>query len=218
MRWLALVCSTLGALVAPGMPALTFAQEHHHPGDVISERQTLVPATNYVAPDPHSLGGHFELTDHNGRPVEDATFRGRWMLIYFGYAGCREACPVALLTMTQALDAMGRDADQIQPLFIDFSMEGPDLKGLAQFVSNFHPRILGLAGTRAQTFAAVRQFKVRREFMHGNLSQKETGARIDHTTYFYLVDPDGLTQAYFYHDQPVEAIVADIRQHVPTTK
>jgi protein SCO1/2 len=192
------------------------AHENHHPGEVLSERQTLVPASkDYVAPDPHSLGGHFELTDHNGRAVEDTTFRGRWMLIYFGYPGCREACPVALLTMTQALDAMGQDADQIQPLFIDFSMEEPDLKGLGQFVGNFHPRLLGLAGTRAQTFAAVRQFKVRREYMHANYSEKETGPRIDHTTYFYLVDPNGITQAYFYHDQPVESIIADIRQHVP---
>jgi protein SCO1/2 len=196
-----------------------FAQEHRHlPGEVLSERQTLVPAKDYVAPDPHSLGGHFELTDHNGRTVEDTTFRGSWMLIYFGYPGCREACPVALLTMTRALEAMGSDADQIQPLFIDFSMEEPDLKGLGQFVGNFHPRLLGLAGTRAQTFAALRQFKVRREYMHANYSEKETGPRIDHTTYFYLVDPAGVTQAYFYHDQPVESIIADIRQHVPARK
>ena len=80
---------------------------------------------------------------------------------------------------------------------------------------NFHPRLIGLTGTRAQVFAAVRQFKVRREFMHGNYSQKETGLRIDHTTYFYLVDPQGVTQAYFYHDQPLEDIIADIRHHLP---
>jgi cytochrome oxidase Cu insertion factor (SCO1/SenC/PrrC family) len=200
----------LASLAAPAC-----AHEGHHPGEMVSERESIAPAPGYVAPDPQTLGGHFELTDHNGRAVEDTTFRGHWMLIYFGYTGCREACPVALLTMTQALDAMGREADQIQPLFIDFSMEEPDLKGLGQFVGNFHPRLLGLAGTRAQTFAAVRQFKVRREYMHANYSEKETGPRIDHTTYFYLVDPDGITQAYFYHDQPVESIIADIRQHVP---
>ena len=194
------------------------AHDDHHPGNIISEREVAGPARHYIAPNPQTLGGHFAMTDHTGRPVDDTTFRGRWMLIYFGYTGCREACPVALLTMTKALDAMGRRADEIQPLFIDFSMEEPDLKGLAQFVSNFHPRLLGLAGTRAQTFAAVRQFKVRREYMHGNYSQKETGPRVDHTTYFYLVDPQGVTQAYFYHDQPLESIIADIQQHLPGLK
>src|SRR3954469_15650832 len=114
--------AALLALVAGGVAELASAQEHHHPGDVVSERQTLGPAKDYVAPDPHSLGGHFELTDQNGNAVDDRTFRGRWMLIYFGYTGCREACPVALLTMTQALEQMGHEADQIQPLFIDFSM------------------------------------------------------------------------------------------------
>jgi protein SCO1/2 len=113
--------------------------------------------------------------------------------------------------MHKVLDALGPDVDRIQPLFVDFSLEQPDLKGLAQFVSNFHPKLLGLTGTRAQTFAAVRQFRVRREFMHGNDSIKETGLRIDHTTYFYLIDPDGLTRAYFYHDQPVEKIVEAMR-------
>ncbi|WP_165937902.1 SCO family protein [Methylobacterium segetis] len=206
----------LSALLAyAAFTAVSVAHEHHHPGEVISEREIMIPAVGYAGPDPHALGGHFELVDHTGRPVQDTTFRGRWMLIYFGYTGCREACPVALVTMQKALDALGAEADRIQPLFVDFSLEKPDFKGLAQFVSNFHPRLLGLTGTRAQTFAAARQFRVRREFMHGNDSLKETGPRIDHTTYFYLVDPGGLTRSYFYHDQPVERIIEAIRLHLP---
>jgi protein SCO1/2 len=171
-------------------------------------------AEDDVLPDPATLGGPFTLTDHTGRPVTDRTFRGGWMFIYFGYTGCREGCPTALVSMTQALEELGPDADRIQPLFIDFSMEEPDLPGLAQFVSNFHPRLIGLAGTRAQTFAAVRQFKVRRDFQFGNYSPKETGSRIDHTTFLYLVDPNGVTRAYFHHAMPADEMAKAIRGYL----
>jgi protein SCO1/2 len=152
--------------------------------------------------------------DHTGRMVTNASYPGKWLLINFGFTGCRESCPTGLVNMAAALDRLGIDADRIQPLFIDFSMEEPDLKGLAQFVENFHPRLVGLTGTRAQTFAAVRQFKVRREYAMTNYSSKETGPRINHTTYFYLVDPQGVTRAYFYHDLAPEEMAGTMRRHL----
>jgi cytochrome oxidase Cu insertion factor (SCO1/SenC/PrrC family) len=136
------------------------------------------------------------------------------MLIFFGYTGCREACPTGLVTMTKALESMGPDADRVQPLFIDFSPEEPDLKGLAQFVGNFHPRLIGLTGSRIQISDAIRQFQVRREFKATNYSRKETGRRIDHTTYLYLVDPEGKTRAYFHHRRAPEEMAASIQRYV----
>jgi protein SCO1 len=183
-------------------------------GSVSVPRDAIPHGEPYKPPAPHTLGGPFELIDHTGRTVTDRTFRGSWMLIFFGFTACREACPDGLLTMTKALEAMGPDADRVQPLFIDFSMEEPDIKGLEQFVGNFHPRLIGLTGTRAQTFAVVRQFKVRREYAMMNYSSKETGPRINHTTHFYLVDPNGKMRAYFYHNLSPEKMAAVIRQHV----
>jgi protein SCO1/2 len=116
--------------------------------------------------------------------------------------------------MTQTMNALGSDAEHIQPLFVDFSMEEPDVPGLAQFVDNFHPKLIGLTGTRAQTFGIVREFKVRREYTMTNYSLKETGRRINHTTYFYLVDPAGKTKAYFSYDLTPEQMVTAIRHHV----
>jgi protein SCO1/2 len=115
--------------------------------------------------------------------------------------------------MTAALEALGEEADHVQPLFVDVSMEEPDVTGLAQFVSNFHPKLVGLTGTRTQTFAAVRNFKVRREYAMTNYSSKETGLRLNHTTYFYLVDPKGLTRAYFYHNLEPERMALTMRLH-----
>jgi cytochrome oxidase Cu insertion factor (SCO1/SenC/PrrC family) len=177
-----------------------------------------VPADVHVGshdgPAAQTLGGSFELVDHTGSTVTERSFRGQWMLIFFGYTGCREACPTGLVTMTKALEVMGPDADRVQPLFIDFSPEEPDLKGLAQFVDNFHPRLIGLTGTRIQISDAIRQFKIRREFKAANYSSKETGRRIDHTTYFYLIDPEGRTRAYFHHRRAPEEMAASIRRYV----
>jgi cytochrome oxidase Cu insertion factor (SCO1/SenC/PrrC family) len=189
------------------------------PSGAQSEHTSIRPADDgpgYEAPPPAALGGPFSLTDHTGRSVSEQTFRGQWMLIFFGFSACREACPTALQNMALVLDALGKDSDKIQPLYVDFDFVAPDLATLAQFVSNFHPRLLGLTGTRKQMFSIVKEFRVRRDSNHKSkgYSQKETGPRINHTTYFYLVGPDGVTRAYFYHNLPAEEMAARIRRHM----
>ena len=181
---------------------------HVHPAPedevvVIHSRDTL--GASYAKPDPAKLGGPFTMLDHDGRTVTQASWPGQWLLITFGFPGCRESCPVALDHISKALETMGPEADRIQPLFVDVSMDKtPDLKGMKQFVSNFHERLVGLAGSRAQGFAMLRNFLVRREYAHVGLSRKETGPRINHTTYVYMVDPKGRVRGYFYHDLPPE--------------
>jgi len=184
-------------------------------GAIVKETYTVAPGEGgYRFPDPTSLGGSFELIDHNGRTVTDRDFRGKWMLLFFGFVGCRESCPVALDRMTVALEQLGEEAQAVQPIFVDVSLEAPDPKGLAQFVSNFHPRLIGLAGTRKQNFHVTRIFKVRREYGHRGWSARETGPRLDHSTYFYLVDPAGKTRVYFYHALPPEEIAAILRRYL----
>ena len=197
-----------------GAPA---AAHDSHRGVVLEETQSSRHVYRRDPPPPHTLGGSFELMDHTGNAVTSSSYPGKWLLINFGYTGCREACPTGLVNMAAALDALGPDAERIQPLFIDVSMEEPDIKGLAQFVGNFHPRLIGLTGTRKQTFDVVRAFKVRREYAMTNYSAKETGPRINHTTYLYLVDPQGVTRAYFYHDLAPEGMAATMRSHLYKT-
>jgi protein SCO1/2 len=185
---------------------------HHHAaaGEMEASPQVYVKAP----PPPETLGRPFELVDHHGRTVTNESYRGKWLLIFFGFTGCREACPTGLVNMGAALDALGKEAERVQPLFVDVSMEEPDPTGLAQFVSNFHPGLVGLTGTRAQTFATVRDFKIRREYAMANYSSKETGPRINHTTYFYLVDPEGVTRAFFDHDLAPERMALMVGLHM----
>lgn len=206
-----------GIMLASGLLLLSTAAAAHDRtphGVLAGESETTASAPpGYEPPDPATLGGAWDLMDHDGKLVTDETYRGKWMLIFFGFTGCREACPGALMTMSQALEKMGDEADDVQPLFVDFSMEEPDYLGLKQFVSNFHSRLIGLTGDRKQTFAAVRKFKVRREYSMTNYSSKETGPRINHTTYLYVVDPTGLTRGYFLDALPVEGYVEELRFH-----
>ena len=157
-------------LVAAAMVAATGPAFAHSKGEgvVVEEEQTVTPYKDdgyaIKPPEPQSLGGDFELEDTSGNVVTSATLKGKWSLIYFGYPSCREACPTALENMTQALIQMGSEAEAVQPLFVDFSMEKADPKGVAQFVGNFHPKLKGLVGSRAQIFTMLRLYKVRRDY------------------------------------------------------
>jgi protein SCO1/2 len=197
------------AVLAAALPAIA---GHGTSRPVVQETYTARPDPTYKAPDPATLGGSFAMTDHTGQAVTEETYHGKWLLMFFGFTGCREVCPLGLERMLQVMEKLGPEQEKIQPLFVDFAMDEPDLKGLAQFVSNFHPRLIGLAGTRAQTFDILRKFKVRREYGHDFYSRKETGPRIDHTTYLYLVDPAGKTRAYYYHSLSAEEMAAMIRK------
>ena len=190
------------------------AHGNHIRGQIVNEVTTATPSPGYKPPDPRTLGGAFELIDHAGATVTEESFAGRTMLVYFGYAGCREACPVALDAISRALELMGPDAAKVQPLFVDIDMAGPDLKGLSQFVSNFHPSLIGLTGSRKQMYHMLRIFKVRREYGNAAFGKKETGPRIDHTTYVFMVKPGGAVVNYFYHNLPPEQMQALIRKEL----
>ena len=214
MAWKVLVLAAVAMLVTAA-PAYAHSKGK---GVVVEEEHTVTPYKDdgyaIKPPEPQSLGGDFELEDTSGNTVTRETLKGKWSLIYFGYPSCREACPTALENMTQALIQMGSEAEAVQPLFIDFSMEKPDPKGVAQFVSNFHPKLKGLVGSRAQIFTLLRLFKVRRDYGNEFYSTKETGPRIDHTTYFYLVDPSGVTRTYFYHTLTPDKMAAAMREQM----
>lgn len=202
------------SLLAVALALTSAAQAHQGRGVVIHEGASARPAQpGYEPPPPETLGGPFELIDHKGQKVTDATWRGKWMLMFFGFAGCREACPTGLESMAQALEDLGPAADNVQPLFVDIDFAGPDLRGLTQYIGNFHPRLVGLTGNRRQMYAMLRNFQVRREIKHQAQGKRETGPRIDHTAYFYLIDPTGKTRTYFQHSLPPAQMAAIIKKH-----
>ena len=134
------------------------------------------------------IGGPFELVDQNGAPVTDKTFRGRYMLIYFGYGYCPDVCPTELANMAAALDALGSKSQNVQPLFITVDPERDTAEFLADYVVNFHPRLIGLTGTSEQVKAAAKAYKV---YYAKAGKPGEADYLMDHTSFVYLMGPDG---------------------------
>ena len=125
MAWKVLVLAAVAMLVTAA-PAYTHSKGK---GVVVEEEHTVKPFKDdgyaIKPPEPQSLGGDFEIEDTDGNTVTSETLKGKWILIYFGYPSCREACPTALENMTQALIQMGSEAEAVQPFFVDFSMQRP---------------------------------------------------------------------------------------------
>src|SRR6266704_4077281 len=93
------------------------------------------------------VGGPFDLIDHTGRRRTDAEFRGKLVVLYFGYTHCPDVCPTELQAISLALDTLGAAADAVQPLFITVDPERDPPAHLADYVSSFHPRLVALTGS-----------------------------------------------------------------------
>lgn len=133
------------------------------------------------------IGGPFTLTSADGRTVTDQTYRGKWMLVYFGYTNCPDACPTALNNMSITLQKLGSEADKLQPLFITVDPKRDTRQVMSAYLESFDPRIVGLVGTQTQTDSVAKTYRVYFE------QRKDEGDNylINHSAYFYLMDPDG---------------------------
>jgi cytochrome oxidase Cu insertion factor (SCO1/SenC/PrrC family) len=154
-----------------------------------------------------SVGGPFELTDHTGRPRTDADFRGKLLLIYFGFTNCPDACPTELLSISLALEKLGRAADAVQPLFITVDPQRDTPAVLADYVSSFHPRLVGLTGEPAAIKAVARAYKT---YFARSAGGSADNYSVDHTGFIYVLGPDGSYRGFLppqlTPDQIAEAI------------
>ena len=138
------------------------------------------------------IGGPFALIDQNGTPRTDADFRGRYMLVFFGYTHCPDVCPTALQTIADALDALGPEADKIVPIFITVDPERDDAKALKAYVANFHPRLVGLTGSLDAIKKVTKAYRVYRA-----KAGDGDDYLMDHSAFTYLMGPDGRYVAHF---------------------
>ena len=106
------------------------------------------------------VGGPFTLIDHDGRPRTDADFRGKLMLIYFGFTFCSNTCPTDLQAIAGSLDQLGAAGDAVQPLFITVDPEKDTPAQLKGYVRLFHPRMIGLTGSPKQIRKVANDYKV----------------------------------------------------------
>src|ERR1700761_3821443 len=129
-----------------------------------------------------TVGGPFTLTDQNGRTRSDSDFRGKLMIVYFGYTFCPDVCPADLMAITQALDALGPAADGIQPIFITIDPER-DNAVLAEYLKAFHKSFVGLTGTPDEIRKVANTYKA----FYAKVQDPKSGEySIDHSGVIYL--------------------------------
>ena len=153
------------------------------------------------------VGGPWTLTAAaDGRAVNEASWKGRVVVLYFGYLSCPDLCPTQLQTIAEALEQLGPDAGRVQPLFVSVDPERDDARKIAAFTAHFDPRILGLTGTPDEIARIARAYRVSYQKVGDG-----PGYAIDHSVAVYLIDPDGRTAAVLGPDTTAEAMAAAIR-------
>jgi len=156
-----------------------------------------------------TFGRGFELRDHDGQSRSLADFRGRAVIVFFGYTSCPDICPGTLARLASVMQALGPQAPKVQVLFITLDPERDSAERLKNFVPWFHPSFLGLRGDPAETRAVTEEFRV---FAARSRVPGPLGYVIDHSSGAYIYDPAGHLRLYVKDTASVEDIAADLRQ------
>jgi cytochrome oxidase Cu insertion factor (SCO1/SenC/PrrC family) len=158
------------------------------------------------------IGGPFTLTDQHGKKVTEKDFAGRYMLIYFGYTFCPDFCPLSLSTMTRALELVpGEVADQVVPVLISVDPKRDTVEHLAEYAPLFHPRLVALTGTEEQVEAVTDAYRV---YFKPVESEQATDYLVDHSTFIYLMGPEGEYVTHFGHDVAAEEMAGRLEAEV----
>lgn len=158
------------------------------------------------------VGGPFQLVDQNGKKVSDADFRGRYMLVYFGYSFCPDVCPTTLGVMADALGKMGADAAKVVPVFITVDPDRDTPKVLKQYMAAFGPRFVGLTGDHAAIGKVEKEYRVYSKKRPLDPGKPDGNYAMDHSSVIYLVGPDGKLVNYYDEVISPSDLAADIKQ------
>jgi protein SCO1/2 len=193
-----LVLLTIAGLAVGALTALAFIPE---------ARERFLPTSNVRVWGQALIGGPFTLTDHTGKRVTDADFRGRYMLVFFGFTYCPDVCPSTLQVVSQALDKLGPKAERFVPILITVDPERDTPEQLALYVPSFHPRLVGLTGTPAEIDAVLAAYRVRGVRKRED-AKSTAGYTIDHPAQVYVMDPDGRYRAFLDYTKGPDSMAA----------
>jgi protein SCO1/2 len=168
--------------------------------------------TRYEGPGggPSAIGGPFKLIDQDGKPITDQDFKGRPLLVFFGYTHCPDICPTTLFEMSEVLRALGKDADRVNALFITVDPERDTAAAMKDYLSSFDPHLRGATGDRAEVDAAEKAYRVYAK----KVPLKDGDYSMDHTALVYLMDKQGRFVAPFKLDRKPEEAAADLRRYL----
>jgi protein SCO1/2 len=190
----------LSALVAATL-AFSLAACDKLPGKQVSFQNTDVTGLDYAK--------GFSLTDFNGKPRTLADYKGKVVVVFFGYTQCPDVCPTTMAEMAGVMQKLGPQADQVQVLFITLDPERDTPQLLASYVPAFDKRFMGLYGSLEQTAKTAKDFKVFYSKVPGSSPGSYT---IDHMAGSYVFDKDGRLRLFIRHGVTADSIVHDVRQ------
>jgi protein SCO1/2 len=150
----------------------------------------------------------FRLTDHNGKVRTLADFRGKVVVIFFGYTQCPDVCPTTMMEMTAVLQQLGTDASRVQMLFVTVDPERDTRELLANYVPAFNPSFLGLYGDMETTARTAKEFRVFYQKQPGSTPSSYT---VDHTAGSYVFDPQGRVRLFARYGDGGANLAADLR-------
>jgi cytochrome oxidase Cu insertion factor (SCO1/SenC/PrrC family) len=211
VRW---VATGLLVLVLIGWGAAWLAARNPDGAAAIGLRRLtafvgLEPTENGGAAAGLQLGGPFTLTDSAGHAVTEQNYRGKWMLVYFGYTFCPDVCPTELQTISTALDQLGPAATNVVPIFITVDPERDTAPAIGQYVKLFDARLVGLTGTPEQIAAVAREYRV---YYAKVVPKGATSYLMDHSSFTYLMAPDGTFRALFRPGLSADEMAAQLQK------
>ena len=158
-----------------------------------------------------TIGGDFELNSTLGRKIGPQNFRGKVILVFFGYTSCPDICPITLITIKDALEELEpNEVEKVQPLFISVDPERDKLDGMKQFLMFFHSSLVGLTGSAEELKAVAKKFGS--AYMKDARSDSAADYLIAHSGYVYLMDQQGRTRALYRTSNKAEEMVEGIRK------
>lgn len=155
------------------------------------------------------VGGPFTLTDQHRKRRSLSDFRGKLVLLYFGYTYCPDVCPTDLLALARLMQLMGADADQLQPVFVTLDPARDTAAVLREYAAAFDARLVALRGTEAETRRVATLYKTYYEKVPASGSADYV---IDHTAFIYLIDRDGRYVAFFPPGTAPERMMTMVRE------
>ncbi len=150
----------------------------------------------------------FALNDHHGKPRTLADFKGRAVVVFFGYTQCPDVCPTTMAEMSAVMQALGPQADKVQVLFVTVDPERDTPELLSKYVPAFDARFLGMYGDAAATATVAKDFKI---FYLKQPGKTPGSYTMDHTAGSYVFDPQGRIRLFIRHGQGAEPIVHDLK-------
>jgi protein SCO1 len=155
-----------------------------------------------------AIGGPFTLVDQNGKAVTNTALEGKWLLVYFGYTHCPDACPTTLNNIALALHDLGTRRDEVRPVFITIDPDRDTSQVMKDYVAAFDAPILALTGTAAEVAQAAKNYRV----YYAKHPEAGGDYSMDHTSVIYVMDPKGRFTASFTGEDPPAQIAERLKK------